>query len=158
MKHRANGCPRVEDISALMDGELTHAAAGELKLHAATCVVCGATLQQLGQLHTQLQMLKDRKPDVDIASLVLPRLPKAQPARPGNRLRPNARSAPRKSVWGLGPRALGGAAALGAGVYLGLMLLAGSGAAMRPAGMSAFDAEPAGVLCAGLPTCTARGR
>ena len=158
MKHRAGGCPQFDDISALIDGELTHAAARELKLHAASCALCGATLRQFGQLHTQLPTLRERKPDVDIASLVLPRLPRMPAARPEPRLRPNSRRSPHRSVWSLGPRALGGAAALGAGVYLGLVLLAGSGTAMRPAGMTAFDAEPAGVLCAGLPSCPARGR
>jgi hypothetical protein len=41
-------------------------------------------------------------------------------------------------------------------VYLGLALLAGSGAALRPAGMTVFDAESAGALCAGLPSCSPR--
>ncbi len=154
MKHSAGGCPRVEDLSALIDGELTHGAARELKLHAATCAVCGATLRQFSQLHGQLQSLRERKPDGDIASLVTPRLPRGVAPRP----RPRSASAAQPSLWTLGPRALGGAAALGLGVYLGLMLLAGSGTAMRPAGMTAFDAEPAGALCAGLPSCSARGR
>jgi anti-sigma factor RsiW len=156
MNHRAGGCPQLEDISALMDGELTHLAARELKLHAATCAVCGATLQQFSQLHGQLQPLRDRKADVDIASLVMPRLAAAPTARPT--LRPRSTSSPWPSLWSFGPRALGGAAALGAGVYLGLMLLAGGGTVLRPAGMTAFDAEPVGSLCAGLPSCSARGR
>jgi len=156
MNHRGGGCPRFEDLSALMDGELTHVAARELKLHAAACASCGATLLQFSQLHGQLEQLRNRKADVDIASLVLPRLPNAPAARPT--LRPRSPSSPWPSLWSLGPRALGGAAALGAGVYLGLMLLAGSGTVLRPAGMTAFDAEPAGSLCAGLPSCSARGR
>lgn len=36
------------------------------------------------------------------------------------------------SLWNLGPQALGGAATPAAGVYLGLTLLAGSGAVLRP--------------------------
>jgi hypothetical protein len=58
----------------------------------------------------------------------------------------------------LGPQAMAGAAALGFGAYLGLSLVAGSGAALRPAAMSVFDGERAGAYCAGLPSCSAPGR
>ena len=155
MDDRRCGCPRIEDISALIDGALAQPAALELTQHTQACVLCSATLQDLQQLHEQLQPLRARQADVDIAALVIPQL---RPAPAVPRRRP-ARTVPAwESLWHLGPQALGGAAALGAGVYLGLALLAGSGAALRPAGMTAFDAEPAGVLCAGLPSCSARGR
>jgi hypothetical protein len=65
---------------------------------------------------------------------------------------------PRGGLWQIGPRALGGAAALGVGAYLGLMLVAGGGVALRPASMSVFSGEPPGAYCAGLPSCSARGR
>ncbi len=149
------GCPRVEDISAFIDGALAPRDAGELSRHAQGCTLCGAMLADLTQLHERLLPLQARQADADIAALVLARLPPA-PASP--RRRP-ARAAPAWAwLWHLGPQALGGAAALAGGIYLGLALLAGSGAALRPAGITVFDAEPAGVLCAGLPSCSARGR
>lgn len=149
------GCPRTEDISALIDDALAPQAAADLAVHAQACPLCSATLQDLRQLHGQLQPLRARQADVDIAALVLARLRPA-PAAPR---RPASRRVPAwASLWHMGPQALGGAAALGAGIYLGLALLAGGGAALRPAGMTVFDAEPAGALCAGLPSCSARGR
>lgn len=155
MNDRSCGCPRIEDISAFIDGALAQPAAGDLARHAQACALCGAALQELRQLHEHLQPLRARRADVDIAALVMPQL---RPAAPLPR-RSRARRLPAlASLWQLGPRALGGAAALGAGVYLGLALLAGSGTALRPAGMTVFDAEPAGALCAGLPSCSARGR
>lgn len=149
------GCPRIEDISAFVDGVLAPPATAELRRHAQSCEVCGATLRDLRQLHEQLQPLRRRQADVDIAALVMPQL---RPAAPVPRRRQPRGLPAWASPWQLGPRALGGAAALGAGIYLGLALLAGSGAALRPAGMTVFDAEPAGALCAGLPSCSARGR
>lgn len=155
MNDRHCGCPRIEDISAFIDGALAGPAAGELTHHTQTCELCNATLHDLRQLREQLEPLRARQADVDIAALVMPQL---RPAPAVPRRRPARRAPAWASLWQLGPRALGGAAALGAGVYLGLALLAGGGAALRPAGMTVFDAEPAGALCAGLPSCSARGR
>lgn len=155
MNDRSCGCPRIEDISAFIDGALAQPAAGDLTRHARACPLCEAALQDLRALHEQLQPLRARQADVDIAALVMPQL---RPAVPEPRRRPARRVPAWASLWHLGPQALGGAAALGAGIYLGLALLAGSGAALRPAGMTVFDAEPAGALCAGLPSCSARGR
>ena len=155
MNDRRCGCPPIEDISAFIDGALAEPAAAELTLHTQACALCNATLQDLRQLHGQLQPLRARQADVDIAALVMPQL---RPAPAVPRRRPARPVSAWASLWHLGPQALGGAAALGAGVYLGLALLAGSGAALRPAGMTVFDAEPAGTLCAGLPSCSARGR
>lgn len=145
------GCPRTEAISALIDGELGESAAQELKLHATQCAACGSALLAFTGLRADLRALREVRRDVDIAALVLPRLP--PPARPrGEPARPWG------SLWQLGPRALGGAAALGVGAYIGLMLVAGGGAALRPASMSVFSGEPPGAYCAGLPSCSARGR
>lgn len=144
-------CPRTEAVSALIDGELGESAAQEVRRHAAQCAQCAAALRAYTDMRTDLQALREIRADVDIAALVLPQLP--------------TRAAPRRQParhWGglrqLGPRALGGAAALGVGAYLGLMLVAGGGGALRPASMSVFYGEPPGVYCAGLPSCSARGR
>lgn len=145
------GCPRTETISALIDGELGESAAKELRLHAAQCAPCGAALLEYTSMRADLQALRDVCSEVDIAALVLPRLPK--PAAP--------RREPERhwgGLWQLGPRVLGGAAALGVGAYLGLTLVAGGGAALRPAAMSVFYGEPPGAYCAGLPSCSARGK
>ena len=145
------GCPRTEAISALIDGELDVPAAQELRLHAAQCAQCGPALLGFTEMRTDLRALREIRSDVDIAALVLPRLPR--------RVVPRRKPAHDWSgLWQLGPRALGGAAALGVGAYLGLTLVAGGGVALRPASMSVFYGEPPGAYCAGLPSCSARGR
>lgn len=145
-------CPRTEAIWALIDGELGASAALELRRHAAHCAPCGSALLACTAMRADLGALREIRSDVDIAALVLPRLPKRAQAR---------RQSVRRwgGLWHLAPRALGGAAALGVGAYLGLMLVAGGGVALRPASMSVFSGEPPGVVyCAGLPSCSARGR
>lgn len=147
-------CPRTEDISAFLDGELDGGAARGLRLHVAQCSVCQPVLQAFSGLRPPLQALRDVHSDVDIAALVLPRLPPAPhaPARRGRDWR---------GLLQLGPRAAGGAAALGLGAWLGLALVTGGGASLRPAAsasMSVFYGEPPGAYCAGLPACSARGR
>ena len=144
------GCPRTEDISALMDGELDAPAADALRMHVAQCSVCQPVLLGFTGMREDLLALREIRSDVDIAALVLPQLPRAPRAK-GRR----AWAWPGLSQ--LGPRAIGGAAALGLGAYLGLTLVAGGGAAVRPA-MSVFYGEPPGAYCAGLPSCSSRGR
>lgn len=147
------GCPRTEDISALMDGELEGHACEVLRMHVAQCSVCQPVLLRFTAMRDELLALRDIRSDVDIAALVLPRLPQSLKAPEPKRRR----------RWGwsglseLGPGAIGGAAALGLGAWLGLTLVAGGGAAVRPA-MSVFYGEPPGTYCAGLPSCSSRGR
>lgn len=144
-------CPRTEAISALIDDELGASDARALRLHAATCAACGSALTAFAGQREELRALREIRSDVDIAALVLPRLPR--PAAPRR-----APARPWPGLWHVGPRALGGAAALGVGAYLGLMLVTAGGAALRPASMSVFAGEPPGAFCAGLPSCSARGR
>jgi anti-sigma factor RsiW len=145
-------CPRIEDISALIDGELTASAGEELRVHAAHCPLCAPVLRDFTAMGTQLQAMRETRCDVDLAAIVGGRLPPRTRAR---RKRP-ARSW--GDLWQLAPRGLGAAGALAAGAYLGLMLVAGGGAALRPAAMTVFDAVPPGAMCAGLPACSPRGR
>lgn len=143
-------CPRTEDISALMDGELEGHASEVLRMHVAQCSVCQPVLLRFTAMREDLVALREIRSDVDIAALVLPQLPEA----------PEPKRRPRWSWPGLsqlGPRAIGGAAALGLGAWLGLTLVTGGGAAVRPA-MSVFYGEPPGAYCAGLPSCSSRGR
>jgi anti-sigma factor RsiW len=145
-------CPRIEDISALMDGVLTGRAGDELKAHAARCPLCGAALREFTAMSAQLQVLREDRLDVDLAAIIGPRLPPRVPARKKRPLRLWG------DLWQFAPGGLAGAVALGAGAYLGLMLVAGGGTALRPAAMTVFDAVPPGAVCAGLPLCSPRGR
>lgn len=148
-------CPAVEDLSALIDGELGSARALEIRLHALACPACGAQLRLFGQIRSDLHQLRQRTVDTDLAAIVLARLG-GLPESAVRRKRRGWLALPR--LWRVAPKAMGGALAFGVGIYLGMALLAGSGTAVRPAGMSAFDAERATTLCAGLPSCGPRGR
>lgn len=145
-------CPRIEEISALIDGELAGPAGEDLRAHAVHCPLCAPVLRDFTAMGAQLHALRDTQCDVDLAAIVGARLPPRTPAR---RKRPVRHWG---DLWQLAPRGLGAAGALAAGAYLGLMLVAGSGAALRPAAMTVFDAVPPGAVCAGLPLCSPRGR
>lgn len=148
-------CPASEDLSALMDGELEPRRTSEIRLHALACPTCGGLLRQFGELRSDLLQLRQRTVDTDLAAIVLARLGGLPEPAAGQKRRPRPALA---RLWSLGPRAMGGALAFGVGMYLGMALLAGSGTSLRPAGMTAFDAERATALCAGLPSCGLRGR
>jgi hypothetical protein len=143
------GCPRIEDISALIDGVVTGRAGDAVRAHAAHCPLCGKTLRDFAAMGTRLQALRDTRCDVDLAALVGPRLPARAPAAPKRHW---------GDLWQLLPSGMGAAVALAVGAYLGLLLVAGGGTALRPAAMTVFDAVPPGALCAGLPSCSPRGR
>jgi anti-sigma factor RsiW len=145
------GCPRVEDVSALMDGALSGSAVEEMRAHVARCPLCGALLRDFDAMSARMQRLRDTRCDVDIAALVAAQLPPRMPsARQRNRR------------WGdalqIAPRGLAAAGALAAGAYLGLILASGASVAVRPAAMTVFDATPPGALCVGMPACMPRGR
>jgi hypothetical protein len=134
-----------------MDGMLPGRAGDEIRAHAAHCPLCGKTLTEFTMLGTRLQVLREVRCDVDLAAIVGARLP--PPSMP--RLKPRHRWG---ALWDFAAGSLAGAAALGAGAYLGLLLVTGSGAALRPAAMAVFDGAPPGALCKGLNVCSPRGR
>jgi anti-sigma factor RsiW len=144
-------CPRIDDISALIDNALAEHARDEIAAHAAGCPLCGATLRDFTAMRSRLQQLRGTHCTVDIASLIEDRLP------------PRARAQGRESkrgwdyAWQVAPRGLAAAGVLAAGVYLGL-LLAGGTSVMRPAALAVFDPAPPGALCAGQPWCGLAGR
>ena len=145
-------CPRIEEISALIDGALKGRAAQEIEAHAARCPLCAPVLRDFTAMSTRLQALRDIRCDVDLAAIVRPRLPPRVPARKKRPVRQWG------DLWQLAPGGVAAVGALGAGAYLGLMLMAGGGTALRPASMAVFDAVPPGAVCAGLPLCSPRGR
>jgi anti-sigma factor RsiW len=142
-------CPRIEALSALVDEALAERERVEIEAHAATCPVCGAALARLNGLRTDFAALRRPRVGIDLAPAVAERIRaarRAQPARPAR--------APRRGWWQGLPVAVGTAAALGAGAYLGAFLVAGGGApSVRPGiEMSAFGTVPPGGLCLG-PAC-----
>ncbi|MBI3042561.1 MAG: zf-HC2 domain-containing protein [Betaproteobacteria bacterium] len=154
MKDRTpSECPRTEQLSALVDGELAGAARAEIADHAGSCPLCGAMLRDLGELRVAFRPLAAARPGVDLASLIEQRLAaRGRPARP-------RRYGRWWQAWQLLPSGLAAAGVLTAGVYLGALLTAGAGAtALRPAAMAMFDAVAPGGLCVGLPSCYAPGK
>jgi hypothetical protein len=147
MTQTTSDCPRIEALSALLDGELAAPHDADIAAHAAVCPVCGAALRTFGELRASLRTPRNERVGVDIASLIEGRLaPRAHP-RP-------VRGRRRLGWLELAPAGLGAAGALATGAYLGLLLAGGPVAsAARPAAMAVFDAAPPGGLCAGAPSC-----
>lgn len=151
MKTREPDCPRTAQLSALVDGELPTRPRLEIERHAAACLVCGATLQDLRELRGALRALPEEQPGVDLALLIEPRL--ASRNRPGQA----QRRAPRWH-WQLLPSGLAAAGVLAAGAYLGALLMGGTVVtATQSTTMAAFDPIPPGGICAGMTSCFSRG-
>jgi hypothetical protein len=149
MNATTDDCPRVEDVSALIDGALSGARREDALAHAARCPLCGALLRDFETMGARLRMLRDVRCDVDLAALVAPQLaPRPRQGR-RRRLRPAA--------WQVAPRGLAAAGALATGIYLGLVLAGGAAVAPRATPMAVFDAVPPGSPCASL-MCAPRGR
>ena len=145
-------CPRVEALSLLIDNAISGSARSEIETHAASCRVCGATLRDFGELRSALGALGRSSAGVDIAALILERLP----PRPALTASPARRR--RGWRWQLAPAGLAAAGVLATGAYLGMVL--GGGAAVtaaRPPAVAVFDVVPPGGLCV-APVCYGGGR
>lgn len=141
-------CPRTEQLSALIDGELAPGAQEQVTSHAAACPLCGAMLGDLTDLHVALRPLAAARVGFDLAPLVEQRL------AVGGRLQQRGREPRRWQGWRLVPSGLAAAGMLTAGVYMGALLAGGAGvAAARPAAMAVFDPVPPGGICVGLQSC-----
>jgi anti-sigma factor RsiW len=144
------GCPRKETLSALVDGALAAHDRDEFEAHAARCPACGAALATLNALRASFAALPAPRVGFDLAPAIADRIRAAERprgARPGRE---------RSRWWQAFPAAVGTAAALSAGAYLGAFLVAGGVASGRPAiEMSAFGTVPPGGLCLG-PACDTR--
>lgn len=146
-------CPRTEQLSALVDGELAAGTRDEVAAHAASCPLCGAMLADLGELRIALKPLARARAGIDLAPLIEKRLSAGPAPRRG------ARERRVRFGWQTLPSGLAAAGALAAGIYLGALLSAGAGvAAMRPAAMAMFDAVPPGGLCVGVSSCYPLGK
>lgn len=143
-------CPRTIELSAWLDRELADAARARLEVHLAGCPACSAMLDELRQLRTELRALPGETLGFDLSELIRGRLEAERP-------RPVA-AARRWPGWRrLFPIGAGAAAALSLGLFMGLALTAGSGAAFVPriAAMAVFDPVAPGGLCIGLDACYA---
>lgn len=147
-------CPRTEQLSALIDGELAEPARAELTMHAGGCPLCGAMLKDLSDLRVALRPLAAARPGFDLAPLIDQRLATRDKPR-----RPPARDRSLWHGWRIVPSGLAAAGVLTAGVYVGTLLAAGTGrAVVQPAAMAMFDPIPPGGLCIGSPSCFPPGR
>lgn len=152
---RAEECPRIEALSALVDDALAGSDRAALDAHVAGCAICAPVLAELRQLRSTFAALPALEPGLDLAPLVERRIAAAGVAKPKPHLRPQ-----RWRWWQLVPAALGGAASLSIGAYLGGALMLGSQLAAQPAAlqMAAFTANPPGALCPALQACNSNGR
>lgn len=141
--------PDLTSLSAYLDGELDAAETRSVAAHLAICPDCSARLTDLQALSAGFRALPEETLGFDLAGVIEGRLA-AAPRRP----------APgRKHDWRLGwPLAVGAAASIAAGVFMGSALVAGGAAtAPRVAALSVFDTMPPGNLCIGLDSCYAKG-
>lgn len=141
--------PDLTALSAYLDGELDTAETRSVAAHLATCPSCAARLTDLQALSAGFRALPEETLGFDLAGVIEGRLA-AAPRRPAVK---------RGRSWQLGwPLAVGAAASIAAGVFMGSALVAGGAAtAPRVAALSVFDTMPPGNLCIGLESCYVKG-
>jgi anti-sigma factor RsiW len=150
MTHEA--CPRIEALSALVDDALAGPERAAIEAHAAICPVCGESLARLNELRAGFAALPAPRVGFDLATAVEERIRAAE--RPQRARSPR----PRSRWWQALPAAVGAAAALSAGAYIGSVLTVGGAVANRSAvEMSAFGTVPPGGICLGA-ACGPGGR
>lgn len=137
------------ELSAYLDGELDAAAQQRVSTHLAACTACAARFAELQALSTGFRALPKEKLGFDLAGVIEGRLAVA----------PRPASARRRRGWWAGlPVAIGAAASIAAGVFMGSTLVTGGVAtAPRMAALHVFDTMPPGSLCIGLESCYAKG-
>lgn len=141
--------PDLAELSAYLDGELDANARQHVVDHLAACPRCAASLARLQGLAADFRALPEASLGVDLAGVIEGRLATA-PRRP---------SESRGRDWWLHlPVAIGAAASIAAGVFMGSALVTGGGAtAPRVTAMRVFDPMPPGNLCVGLESCYVKG-
>lgn len=141
--------PDLPGLSAYLDHELDAGERRRVAAHLATCAACSARLTELQALSAGFRELPEETLGFDLAGVIEGRLA-AAPRHPA--LKPGR-------TWQLGwPLAVGAAASIAAGVFMGSALVAGGAAtAPRVAALSVFDTMPPGNLCIGLDSCYVKG-
>jgi anti-sigma factor RsiW len=136
-------CPRYEELSAYLDDMLTPAERERLAVHLPDCPLCRGRLEQLSALRQSLRELPSPVLGFDLA------------ARLGDRLTAPPARRPQRRFWrGWLPAGLSAVVALGSGVWLGSLLVSGSGGAPAAAiPLRVFDPVPPGGLCAASELC-----
>ena len=135
-------CPRIEALSALMDGELGEPDRMAVQAHADRCPVCAPVLAEFRHLHARFAALDSTTPDFDLA----PEVDRRIGAAIGAGLRkPTPPSRPARAPWWqLALLAPGGAAAVSVGLWLGAALPAAAPSAQATAvQMVPFSTVPA---------------
>ena len=142
--------PDLTELSAYLDGELAAAQRRQLAAHLAVCATCAKQLAQFQALSGDFKALPDAVLGFDLAGVIAGRIA-AAPRPPGTR--------PRLGWHVRWPVAIGAAASVAVGIFLGSLLVAGGDAAVAPpmAALSVVDTLPPGSLCIGLESCYAKG-
>ncbi|MDP2810759.1 MAG: zf-HC2 domain-containing protein [Rhodocyclaceae bacterium] len=140
--------PDLPELSAYLDGELDSGGRQCVAAHLVACAPCAARLAELQALSARFRALPEEKLGFDLAGVIEGRIAARRP--------PAARG--RHGWFGQWPVAIGAAASIAAGVFMGSALVAGSGAmAPRVAALRVFDTMPPGNLCIGLESCYVKG-
>lgn len=145
---RSDACPRVDLLSAYVDGDLPAARRAELERHLDGCACCREWLVALRATQHELRALADDSLGFDLSQVVRGRIE----AMPGP-------AAPRRGRqhgrwrWFV-PAGVGAAASIALGVAMGVALMAPA-AAPRPVGgaLEVFAPIAPGGLCAGASSC-----
>lgn len=137
--------PDLAALSAYLDGELDADERRRVAAHLAGCPGCAAHLTQLETLAAAFKALPEEKLGFDLAGVIEGRLA-AAPRRAATRRRHDR--------WLDLPLALGAAASIAVGVFMGSALVTGGAAtAPRLTVMRVFDTMPPGNLCIGSESC-----
>jgi anti-sigma factor RsiW len=141
--------PDLTELSAYLDGELDAAAQQRVTTHLATCQRCAAGLARLQALSAEFRALPDESLGFDLAGVIEGRLT-GTPRRPAES---------RGRDWWLHlPVAVGAAASIVAGAFMGSALVTGGAATVpRMTAMRVFDTMPPGNLCIGIESCYLKG-
>ena len=151
-------CPRIESLSAWIDGEMAEAERNALQAHVAGCPVCQPVVSELQQMRSLFAQLPHDTIDFDLAPAIDRLIASAAigvSAHPAHPLR--APGGPRRLLWwrwaALVP---GGTIAVAFGLWLGASLMPASTlprAGATGAQMAAFSATPPGSLCPTPAAC-----
>ncbi len=142
-------CPKSEDLSAWLDGEMSTGERARMDAHLAGCDACRVLLVDWRALRAEFRGLPDERLGFDLSQVIRGRLA-ARPIPP---------SVPRARRWrSLIPTGIGAAASLSLGLMMGWSLTAPlAGVAPTAAALEVFAPVAPGGLCTGLDSCFRSG-